>query len=100
MDRSHAIGHIKGDDMKHRKYGVIRVGIAVITIAGLVTAGVLMALGSLGEVTRGLLLGNSKVGIAVESPIVLQTLDRSEMVIVLEGRIIRQASADSLLPKE
>lgn len=86
--------------MKHRKYGVIRVGIAVITIAGLVTAGVLMALGSLGEVTRGLLLGNSKVGIAVESPIVLQTLDRSEMVIVLEGRIIRQASADSLLPKE
>jgi len=86
--------------MIDRKQVAIRAIIVVVMIAGLVTTGVLMAFGSLGEATRGLLLGNSKLGVAVETPIVLQTLDRSELVIVLEGRIIRQASADSLLPQE
>ena len=86
--------------MTNRKTVIARAIIVMVVIAGLVVTGVLMALGSLGEVTRGLLLGESKLGVPVDRPLILQTMDRSEVVIVLEGRVLRQPNADPLLSRE
>lgn len=74
----------------NRKHAVVKAIIAMMVVTGLVITGVLLALGSLGDVTRTLLLGSPKLGVVVDAPLVLQTIDRSELVIVLEGRVLRQ----------
>lgn len=74
----------------YRKHAVVKAIVAMMVVAGLVITGVLLALGSLGDVTRTLLFGSPKLGDPVNAPLVLQTIDRSELVIVLEGRVLRQ----------
>ena len=72
----------------NRRQVVARAIIVMVVIAGLVVTGVLMA------------LGKSKLGFPVNKPLILQTMDRSELVIVLEGRVLRQPNADPLLSRE